>query len=181
MPKKKQESTWKQSESLTLENCNISLYPHCSRAKKTSVATIPILENFSRVPVWAIREIIDFSRCRRENKQSLNFFFALGLRILQEALRWIWFAPNPLYFFILVPLALSRVLYFEVWWLKHNWRVNERFCFKHKMLSPVRLLRGFNFCCSLYLGRINYATLGLCQLELHESDSFSAINFLFTT
>jgi hypothetical protein len=66
------------------------------------------------VPYLLIREIIDFSRCRRENKQSLKFFFALGLRISQEALRWIWFAPNPLYFFILAPLALSRVLYFEV-------------------------------------------------------------------
>ena len=34
---------------------------------------------------------------------------------------------------------------------------------------------------ALYLGRINYTILGLRQLELNESDSFSAINFLFTT
>jgi len=45
-------------------------------------------ESTADICKYHIREIIDFSRCRRENKQSLKFFFALSLRISKEALRW---------------------------------------------------------------------------------------------
>jgi len=46
--KELQESTWKQSESLTLAKGYVSFYLHCTRAKKTIVAAVPMLEISSR-------------------------------------------------------------------------------------------------------------------------------------
>jgi len=40
--KELQESTWKQSESLTLAKGYVNFYLHCTRAKKTIVAAVPM-------------------------------------------------------------------------------------------------------------------------------------------
>ena len=82
-----------------------------------------IFDFFNPYPILpfflSIREIIDFSRCRQENKQSLKFFFCVELTYLrqprrepisEEALRLNWFEPYPLCFFILAPLALCSTV-----------------------------------------------------------------------